>query len=213
MKKIIALTLSMLFLLCGCGKADAKNQAMEPQITHMRNICELATTECYYHNVAKFKQENAKGFLWFSKDKNFWIEYSGQVSVGVDASLVTIAVKDDTVSITLPPAKVLGCKVDENTLNTASFIVAENSAAITAEDEITALKEAQTQMLESVSGDSVLLENARQRAQFLLEDYVQNIGNCFGKHYCIEWIDVDANGNVIGSPSSLPEVPPETTQP
>lgn len=211
MKKIIALLLVVLLLLCGCGKSDRNNPSMEPQISHIRNICELATTECYYHNVAKFRQENAKGFLWFSKDKNFWIEYSGQVSVGVDASLVTITVKNDKVSITLPPAKILGCKVDEHTLDTASFIVADNSAAITAEDEIIALKEAQLQMLESVSGDSVLLENARQRAQFLLEDYVQNIGSCFGKQYHIEWIDVDENGNVIDSALSLPEISPETT--
>lgn len=39
----------------------------------------------------------------------------------------------------------------------------------------------------SAEQDSVLLENAKQRAQKLLEDYVNNIGNSIGKSYKIHW--------------------------
>ena len=43
-------------------------------------------------------------------------------------------------------------------------------------------------MQEEASSDAVLLASAQQRAQKLLEDYVNNIGNCIGKSYKIEWI-------------------------
>ena len=48
----------------------------------MKAICELATMKCYYHTVAKYKEENAEQFLWMSKDKKFWVEYSGIVPPG-----------------------------------------------------------------------------------------------------------------------------------
>ena len=81
-----------------------------------------------------------------------------------------------------------GCKVDENTLTPDSFIVASGSAKVEAEHQMEAFKEAQARMKEEASNDSVLLANAQQRAQKLLEDYVNNIGACVGKQYRINWI-------------------------
>lgn len=209
MKRIIVFLMVLVSLLCGCKETAHEEQIVEPQVTQMRNICELATMECYYHNVAKFKQEDAETFLWFSKDKNFWIEYAGQVKVGVEASLITIEVAGDKVTVTMPPAKVLSCKVDETTLTKQSFIIAEDSADITAEDEIAAFREAQNKMLQSASEDSALLANARQRAQNLIEDYVKNIGSSVGKQYYVEWIDIDENGNPL---ENVPETVPETSE-
>ena len=209
MKKIIVFVLALVCLLCGCKEAEPEEKVVEPQVTQMRNICELATMECYYHNVAKFKQEDAETFLWFSKDKNFWIEYAGQVKVGVEASLITIEVAGDKVTVTMPPAKVLSCKVDENTLTKQSFIIAEDSADITAEDEVAAFREAQNKMLQSASEDSALLANARQRAQNLIEDYVKNIGSSVGRQYYVEWIDIDENGNPL---EDVPETAQEASE-
>ena len=47
------------------------------------------------------------------------------------------------------------------------------------------------QMKEEAEKDTLLLANAQQRAQKLLEDYVNNIGNCVGKTYNIKWIYLD----------------------
>ena len=58
MKRTIAFFL-MLTVLCAataCGKPQ-KPVDMEPKVSQMRSICELAVMECYYHNVAKFTQE------------------------------------------------------------------------------------------------------------------------------------------------------------
>ncbi len=199
MKKIIALVLSlvMCFSLASCSSGNESSvpeKIPEPEITKMRSICELATMECYYHNVAKFYEEKAESFLWFTKDKHFWIEYSGVVTIGIDASLVNVMVEDEKVTITMPPAKVLGTKVDEATLDHRSVIVANDSAAVTAEDQTAAFKEAQREMQNVASNDMTLLKSAQQRAQKLIEDYVSNLGKTVGKEYYVTWLYVTDDG-------------------
>lgn len=195
MKKRLWMLVILLMTLCACGEKEPKTLDIEPEISQMKSICELATMDCYYHNVAKYKKEDAEGMWWWKKDKHFWIEYAGVVTVGIDISLVEIEVEEEKVTITMPEAKVLGCKVDEKTLTKESFIVAKNSADVTAEDQTYAFKEAQASMENAAASDKALLANAQQRAQKLLEDYVNNIGGLVDKNYKIKWIFVDENGN------------------
>ena len=192
MKKSIILSfiITMLFC-CACGKEEAP---IQPQETQVRAICELATLECYYHNVAKYKEEDAEGFWLWKKDKHFWMEYSGIVKLGIEAALVTIEVKDDVVSITIPPAKVMKCTVDEESLDASSIIVANKSADVKAEDLTEAFADAQAKMELTAMNDTVLLAQAQQRAQKLLEDYVSNIGKVTDTQYTIQWIYVDESG-------------------
>lgn len=211
MKKNICLLLTAVLLFCSACSAPAKEEApaisMEPQITQMKSICELAVMDCYYHNVAKFREEDAAGFLWWKKDKHFWIEYSGIVKFGIDVSLVNMDIKDNQVTITIPEAEVLSCEVDTETLTESSYIVDKKSADISAEDETLAFKEAQEKLLEKASNDKALLAEARQRAQTLLKDYVTNIGNAMGVNYSIQWVLVDKNGKKIGVTDDVPDVP------
>ncbi len=214
MKKILALFLAVALLLScvACSKREEENIiSMEPKISQMKAICELAVMECYYHNVAKYFEEDAyKGFLGIGKkDKHFWIEYSGIVKLGIDVSLVSVTIDETQVTITLPEAKVLGCKVDAASLSKDSFIVDRNSADITADDEIKAFSEAQRHLEETATADKALLANAQQRAQALLEDYILNIGNAVGKQYTIKWVYLDTNGSHIHSATD--EEAPEAT--
>ena len=179
------------FSCMACAKTTEPKQEIVPQASQMKAICELATMKCYYHNVAKYTREDAAGILWWKKDRRFWIEYDGIVTMGIDASLVDIEVDNDTVTITIPPAKVLGFEVDETTLNEDSYIVDTKSAKVKAEHQTEAFKQAQDHMKEEAEKDTLLLANAQQRAQKLLEDYVNNIGNCVGKTYNIKWIYLD----------------------
>ncbi|MBE5871526.1 MAG: DUF4230 domain-containing protein [Lachnospiraceae bacterium] len=199
MKKKIACGFFLALTLCAaCAKEEEEPEVViEPQTTQMRAICELATMDCYYHNVAKFKEEDAAGWFLWKKDKQFWVEYSGVVSVGIDASLVNIAVSKDRVAITMPPAKILDCRVDKDSLSEESFIVDGKSAKVTAEDQTEAFKMAQENMEQTAADDSALLTNAQQRAQKLLEDYVKNLGNAIEKQYTIDWVYVDEEGNKI----------------
>lgn len=178
--------------LAACG-GSAQETTMKPESSQMKAICELAVMDCYYHNVAKFKEENAAGVLFWKKDKHFWIEYSGVVSLGIDASLVTLDVDDTLVTITIPEAKVLRCQVDSNELSEDSYIVAKDSAKISAEDEVAAFAQAQANLEKTAASDTALLSSAQQRAQNLLEEYVQNIGEAVGKDYTIQWVYLNSD--------------------
>lgn len=212
MKRIIAILLMIasLLALCACGAASVPPATEEPQITQMRTICELATMDCYYHNVAKYYEKDAeKGILGLGKkDKKFWVEYSGEVTIGLDATLVALQVSGDQVMITIPPAKVLGAKVYSDSLSTDSYIIDKDSADITAEDQTRVFENAQADMLAQASNDHLLLFNAQQRAQMLLEDYVTNIGNAIGVTYQINWIYLDENGKPIDSTVVNPQPDP-----
>ena len=102
--KVLAI-ITMLGLFCSCGaeKNMADITQMQPELSQMKAISELATMECYYHNVAKYEEENATGFWLWKKDKRFWIRYDGTVTMGIDASKVSVKVKkNDEVIITIP---------------------------------------------------------------------------------------------------------------
>ena len=187
MKKYLSviLIIMMCFSSVSCAK-EIKNIA--PETSQMKSICELAVMECYYHNVAKYKEENATGMLLWKKDRHFWMEYAGVVTIGIDATQLSIEVEDENVTITIPPAKVLGCKVDETTLTEDSFIVAQNSAKVEAEHQTEAFKSAKDKLESEAKSNFTLLAAAQQRVQKLLEDYVTNIGNSVGKTYKIKWI-------------------------
>lgn len=211
MKKVMLLLLAIIILIpcTACGESEVQKK---PELSQMKSICELATMDCYYHNVAKFEEEDAAGFLFWKKDKRFWIEYSGIVQLGIDASLVRLEVDGSQVTITIPEAKVIECKVDSSSLNEDSYIVENGSADITAEDEVKAFEAAQAQLEQSAASDTALLADAQQRAQSLLEDYVNNIGNAVGIEYTISWGYLDSNetSSQLPSESGTTNIPSNT---
>ena len=200
MKRFIALCLLMVttFSLSAC-QSEVVPPPMEPKVAQMKAICELATMDCYYHTVAKYKEKDASGVLFWKKDKHFWVEYAGIVTVGIDVSLVNITIDGENVTITMPPGEVQGCRVDSNDLTEDSFIIDKDSAEITAEDQTKAFEAAQAEIEKLASEDKTLLENAQVRAQKLLEDYVYNVGTTIGKQYHIDWVYVDKDGKSIDS--------------
>ncbi len=201
MKKLTCILISAVLTLslAACSDTEPAPVDMEPKTSQMKAICELAVMDCYYHNVAKYELKDAEGFLWWTKDKNFWIEYSGVVTLGVDVSRVTVEVDGTKVTISIPAAEVLSCTVDSSSLTEDSYIVAQDSAAIEAEDEIAAFSVAQADLEATASQDTALLASAQQQAQQLLEDYITNIGKATGKSYSIEWIYLDENNVPVGS--------------
>lgn len=191
MKKSLICLLSVpMLLLNACGTPKPESD-LTPRVSQMKAICELSVMECYYHNVAKFYEEDAETFLFWSKDKEFWIEYGGIVKLGIDASAVSMEVDGDVVSIALPEATVLGCKVDQTTLGEDAYIVADGSAKVTADDQTEAFAAAQKDMEETAAQDTTLLTMARQRVQQLLEEYIRNLSEASGQSYTIQWQDAD----------------------
>lgn len=215
MKKLMCILISAVLTLslAACSDTEPAPVDMEPKTSQMKAICELAVMDCYYHNVAKYELKDAEGFLWWTKDKNFWIEYSGVVTLGVDVSRVTVEVDGTKVTISIPAAEVLSCTVDSSSLTEDSYIVAKDSAAIEAEDEIEAFSVAQADLEATASQDTALLASAQQQAQHLLEDYITNIGKATGKSYSIEWIYLDENNVPVGSEQTAPGTMEESSAP
>ena len=196
MKKIIAVISMCVMMMCSlsaCGSKSNDNSVEKViNITQMQAICELATLECYYHNVAKVNKE--KDVLWWDTKAELWIEYSGIVKVGVDISALDMDVEDDVVNITMPEAMVLSCEVDETKLNKDSYIMIREGLGaekITADDQTLAFQTAQDNMREAAETDNELLDQAEQRAKDLLESYINNVGAAIGKNYTINWIIKD----------------------
>ena len=57
------LVIAIMFICTACQNPVEEKIDVEPQLSQIRSICELATMECYYHNVAKFYEKDAAGIL------------------------------------------------------------------------------------------------------------------------------------------------------
>lgn len=196
-KKQFVLAFVILTLLfctaCGSGK-KAPVEAPKPDEGQLKSICQLSVLEGYFHNVIKFKQENAEKFLWMTRDKKAWVEYTGVAKYGIDASQISMDISGKTVTITMPKAKLLYCKVDSTSLDQDSYIVDKESAKITAEDGQKILSAAQEELTKEATDYEPLLNLAQQQAQQLMEDYVRNIVSASGAeadYYTVSWKYID----------------------
>ena len=184
--KLITTILVLSFVLTGCQKHE-KKITIDPEISQIRSICELATLECYYHNVAKSKKKGK----WLEKDRDFWVESTGTAKIGIDMAKVNMKIDGNDVTVTLPNAELLGIDIDEENLNKTSYYSDEdrwwNKNKITANDQTKAINNAQENMRKTVENDKALLLKAQERGQKLIENYIKNIGEISNKEYQIKW--------------------------
>lgn len=172
------------------GTAEKEKETI-PNISRVRAICELATLDCYYHNVAKSIKEKGRGFAHIGeKERKFWIEYDGIVRLGIDASKVGMVRQGEWIIITIPEAKVLG--MSDYSFAEGYYVSSEdgifNKNEITAQDQTKALAEADRQVRNMFSNDEELLVGARERAKELIENYIDQLNKGTGMDYRIEWV-------------------------
>ena len=184
----------LLVSLIGCRVTSQSNQEQADKKTEplnlgqLKSVCELATLECYYHNTAKSSTD--KKILFWNTNKKLWMEYSGIVKIGIDISRLDLDISGQVVTITLPEAKVISCKVDDASLSEDTFYTEQTGLGaepITAQDQTDAFAKAQQTMLEEVEKDESLLFQAQERARTLLLHYVKNIGDTIGIEYEVKW--------------------------
>lgn len=185
---------ALLLLTTACGKAEAPVLPV-PQEGQVKAICQLAVLECDYHNLAKFEQKDASKFLWMTKDKRFWVEYSATAVLGIDADQVSMELQGDVVSITLPRARVLNCEVNGDSLSKDSYIVDKDSAPVTAQDEVYAFQEAQDSLRQTVEADGDMLDLAQTRVEELLKNYVNSLAKATGTEYRVEFHYLEEDEN------------------
>lgn len=178
---------ALLLLTTACGKAEEPALPL-PQEEQVKTICQLAVLECEYHNLAKYQDgQKVERFLWMTKGKRFWVEYSATAVLGIDADQVSMELQDDVVSITLPRARVLKCKVNGDSLSKDSYIVDKDSAPVTAQDEVAAFQDAQDSLQQTVEADGDMLDLAQTRVEDLLRNYVNSLAKATGTEYQVEF--------------------------
>ena len=191
---VCVVTAVLAFLLCtACGKTP-QVEVPEPEESQLRSICQLSVMEGYFHNVYQYEEKDAEKFLWMHKDKKFWIEYTGVARYGLDASKIKMDVTGKQVTITIPKAELMYCKVESSSLDDSSYIVEKDSAKVTAEDAKEALTGCQKELKKTAQNYEPLLTLAQQQAQQLMSDYIRNLVSATGsdaEQYTIDWIYLD----------------------
>lgn len=199
---IICFAIAIGILFVPIGKQTPKYLDLS-EYSSIDSICELATLRSFYHNVAIYEEQPGGGnkfvndvVLWpiggFIKTgyKQFWMEYSGIVETGIDASQIQINTPNaqGIVDVFIPDAKVLSVYADENSL---SVPIRETGmfTTITGENQADAFAMAQSAMREEAENDKTLLKRAKNNAKLLLERYIINTGKEMGVDYLVNWID------------------------
>lgn len=186
---------ALLLLTTACGKAEEPALPL-PREEQVKTICQLAVLECDYHNLAKYQDgQKVERFLWMTKGKRFWVEYSATAVLGINADQVSMELQGDVVSITLPRARVLNCKVNGDSLSKDSYIVDKDSAPVTAQDEVAAFQDAQDGLQKTVEADNNMMNLAQKRAEELLRNYVNSLAKATGTEYQVEFHYIEENKN------------------
>ena len=167
-----------------------------PELGRIRQICELVTVECNYHNVAKSTKSPGIGLEHFGEtERTFWIEYMATAEISYDASKITMDVDGSEITITLPRPQVT-CKVDPDSWNENSYVISQDQLIqknpITAADQTKAINLAQAEMIQQIRGNSSLINTAKLQAQELIKNYIDQIGEITGVQYHITWKDAES---------------------
>ena len=184
-KVIIALLIVVLLIIIFVNRKTELNT--KSQMYSIEKICELATLECYYHDVAEFRQD-ATGVFKIGY-KKYWIEYNGIVKYGVDAKDIKVNKpdKNGVVKVFIPEAKILSVDVDINSMSDP-IVDTGMFTSISIEEKNKAYNQAQEKMKLNAEKDSSLLSQAKNNAQKLIEQYIINVGKQLDKDYTVEWV-------------------------
>lgn len=185
-------------------KGPEDRQVSESSI---RRICELATLDCFYHNVTEWSDQGD----FFRAGKKMWIEYDGKVRVGIKADQVKKSGpdKDGVYTITIPSAVILGKDLDEE-----SIYEIDSEAplwgffpiygTVSTEERKEALAKAQTDMETSAANNLVILGEAQDRAKKIIENNIVKAGEAIGKSYKVKFVEASENDQKMKE-----ETPPE----
>lgn len=188
---VLLLLVSVVLTLFVLDAITDKKVSKVAEFSEVKRICELATLECYYHNVAE--KENQPDHWWNKiwKEKKYFFEYEGIIKIGIDFDKVEISQPDEkgVVRIFVPQARVLDG--DHVVVETIGDLISEKGALvkITTEERAKLLGETQEIMKKNAEEDEALLNQAQQKAKDLLEKYVTTVGEGLGQSYTVEWIE------------------------
>ena len=184
------------------GKKDRPKEIYFSDNASVSAICELATLKSFYHNVVTYEAE-PEGVTRVINDiiafpfgdlvkigyKQYWMEYSGIIETGIDASQIQINDPDENgvVEVYVPDAKVLSAYADEKSL---TDLIAETGwfTTISGKEKTDAFAKTQTQMRQEAERDRAMLLRAKENAKLLLQRFIVNTGKEIGVDLSVRWI-------------------------
>lgn len=177
------------------GTGEMIDETTAPQLDKVKMICELATLECRYHNVAKSVKEAGTGLSHIGeKERIFWIEYTGIAEISFRIEELKMEQDGTNITITLPEPQVT-CRVDSDSWTPDSYVISDDQwiqkNPITADDQTRAVNEAQTAMEENIRNNSSLLNTAKLQARELIENYITQVGEAAGVTYTVNWEEAE----------------------
>lgn len=195
---VLMATIVFLCVLTACGIDKTTIENVKPELSQVQAICNLATLECYYHTVGKVvknKTDDQQIIDFLKRDRTVWVEYTGVAQIGIDMTEVKIETSGDSVKITMPDAKILSKWVEPDSYNEDSFYISEDDwlvkNSVTADLQTQAVDKGQEEMKESILSNKSLMKNAQIRAQKLIKNYIDKIGETAGVDYQITWVYED----------------------
>lgn len=123
-KKIIYIFLILIALVSTffAGKKAMKSE-IKPDITStlifnkLISVRELTSLKYYYTNMGQFENQNTfYGYKVPFTSKKFIVSYDGVIHAGVDLEKMEVKVKDKSIEIKIPPAKILSHEIYEDSL-------------------------------------------------------------------------------------------------
>lgn len=178
-----------------------KKELVTDEFSAVDKICELATLECYYHDVAEYEKQPDGLFkygLFQYGYKKLWLEYNGVVKIGIDVNEVQVNQPNENgvVRIYVPEARVMEVDVDEYSMSDP-IVETGVFTTITSEEKAETFSAAQATMRKNAENDNSMLLQARENAKMLLKQYIIHTGEQIGQQYTVEWINVGTNDNQL----------------
>lgn len=177
--KALMLTLFVLLIVSCNNKSNVLLNSDE-----IKNVCNMALLECYYHNTAKLNKTTSG--IMLSTDRTIWMDYEAKIKVGIDASKINMTVKGKYVTVQIPPAKVLQRpNIDPDSF---TFFASEGEKTKIPQEELLGAKDlANKAMLEALKENSTIMTNAEERAKRIIEGYIREVGELSNIDYVIIW--------------------------
>lgn len=154
--------------------------------SQLEDIGELATVKYLYTNMGKFEESNEfKGFKIPFTTKRFIVTYDGIIKAGIDTTNMTVDVKDNLITVSLPPSQILSHQIDNDSLQV--FDETNNIFnQIKIEDYSDFCTEQETAMEQKAIANG-LLEEADEKAKSVICD-ILNANRLINDLYVIEFV-------------------------
>ena len=170
---VIAIVAVIFFVVGMFCPSHADNQTITSDLLsqQIQSISELATVEYSYTNMGKFEnQATFYGWKVPFTTKSFIVSYDGKIKAGIDMTQADIKVKNNTISIQLPKAKILSHEIDEKSIEV--FDETQNIFNQISISDYNQFAIDQKEKMEESVKEKGLLEEAKSKAETTIKTFI-----------------------------------------